>query len=125
EKATRAAARHLKDLYGVWGDWHLALAGYNVSPGRIKSSIKNAGNVKDYWVISPYLPSETRGYVPSYIAATLIAGNREQFGFKRRYREESGSLEWETFPVKGSISLDLLAEALHITTDSLKFLNPE
>jgi membrane-bound lytic murein transglycosylase D len=125
EKATRAAARHLKDLYAVWGDWHLALAGYNVSPGRIRSSIRNAGNIKDYWAISPYLPAETRGYVPSYIAATIIAGNREQFGFKTRYRPNEAGLDWDTFPVTGSIPLKTLAEALNITVDSLKVYNPE
>lgn len=125
EKATRAAARHLKDLYNVWGDWHLALAGYNVSPGRIRSSIRNAGNVKDYWVISPYLPAETRGYVPSYIAATIIAGNREQFGFKTRYRPNEGGLDWDTYPIVGSIPLRTLADALNISIDSLKVYNPE
>ncbi len=125
EKATRAAARHLKDLYNVWGDWHLALAGYNVSPGRIRSSIRNAGNVKDYWAISPYLPAETRGYVPSYIAAAIIAGNREQFGFSTRYRPNEGGLDWDTFPVVGSIPLKTLADALNITVDSLKMYNPE
>jgi len=125
EKATRAAARHLKDLYNVWGDWHLALAGYNVSPGRIRSSIRNAGNIKDYWAISPYLPSETRGYVPSYIAATIIAGNREQFGFKTKYRLNEGGLEWDTYPISGSIPLKTLAAALNISVDSLKVYNPE
>lgn len=125
EKATRAAARHLKDLYNVWGDWHLALAGYNVSPGRIRSSIRNAGNVKDYWAISPYLPAETRGYVPSYIAATIIAGNREQFGFKTRYRPNEGGLDWDTYPIVGSIPLKRLADALNISVDSLKVYNPE
>jgi membrane-bound lytic murein transglycosylase D len=125
EKATRAAARHLKDLYNVWGDWHLALAGYNVSPGRIRSSIRNAGNVKDYWAISPYLPAETRGYVPSYIAATIIAGNREQFGFKTKYRPNEGGLDWDTYPIVGSIPLKTLADALNITVDSLKVYNPE
>ncbi len=125
EKATRAAARHLKDLYNVWGDWHLALAGYNVSPGRIRSSIRSAGNVKDYWAISPYLPAETRGYVPSYIAATIIAGNREQFGFKTKYRPNEGGLDWDTYPIVGSIPLKTLANALNITVDSLKVYNPE
>lgn len=125
EKSTRAAARHLKDLYAVWGDWHLALAGYNVSPGRIRSSIRNAGNVKDFWAISQYLPAETRGYVPSFIAATIVAANREQFGFKERYRPLDGGLAWDTYPVEGSIPLSVLAKTINITVDSLKVLNPE
>src|SRR5699024_2719433 len=85
EKATRAAAQHLNDLYEVWGDWHLALAGYNISPRGLKHAIRRAGGKEDYWAASPYLPSETRNYVPSFIAATMIEMNPEAFGFKKRY----------------------------------------
>ena len=72
EKATRAAARHLKDLYNVWGDWHLAMANYNISPRGLNRAINRAGGVKDYWAAYPYLPRETRGYVPGFIATTMI-----------------------------------------------------
>jgi len=125
EKSTRAAARHLKDLYSIWNDWHLALAAYNAGAGRIRSVAKRGGRDVDFWSISSSLPAETRKYVPSYIAATIIAGNREQFGFKSRYRPNETGLEWDTFPVNGSVSLKELANAIRIPVDSLKFYNPE
>jgi len=125
EKSTRAAARHLKDLYNIWNDWHLALAAYNAGAGRIRSVVKRGSRDADFWAISSQLPSETRKYVPSYIAATIIAGNREQFGFKSRYRPNESGLEWDTFPINGSVTLKDLAKAIQIPVDSLKFYNPE
>lgn len=123
EKATRAAARHLRDLYNVWGDWHLALANYNVSPRRMKWAVAKSKGVRNYWVIYPYLPRETRGYVPSYIAATLIATNPESFGFKKYYGRSP--YQYEVVEVPGSMRLDVLAKCAGISTDSLSFWNPE
>ena len=60
-KASYAAARYLRDLYDIFGDWSLAIAGYNCGPGNITKAIKRAGGIKDYWTIYPYLPAETRG----------------------------------------------------------------
>jgi membrane-bound lytic murein transglycosylase D len=125
EKSTRAAARHLKDLYAIWNDWHLALAAYNAGAGRIRSVAKRGSRDADFWAIRSQLPSETQKYVPSYIAATIIAGNREQFGFKNRYRPNESGLEWDTFPINGSVTLKDLAKAIQIPVDSLKFYNPE
>jgi len=122
-KSTRAAARHLNDLYKVWGDWHLALANYNVSPRRMKYAVRNSGGVKDYWVIYPYLPRETRGYVPIFIATVMIATNPEEFGFKSKYGTQD-PFEYETVDVIGSYDLKLLAEAAGISEDELKEYNP-
>ncbi len=122
-KSTRAAARHLRDLYEVWNDWHLALANYNVSPRRIRSSIQLANGQRDYWAIFPYLPRETRGYVPAYIAATMIAMNPEDFGFKRvRMPEE---YTFDVVEIKGSVELSSLAKLAGITTEELRTMNPE
>ena len=123
EKSTRAAARHLRDLYDQWGDWHLALAGYNVSPRRIRSSIQRAGGERDYWAIFPYLPRETRGYVPSYIAATIVAMNPKDFGFDPKFDAEPYA--YDVVPIQGSVELSLLAEFAGITTQELRNLNPE
>jgi membrane-bound lytic murein transglycosylase D len=123
EKSTRAAARHLRDLYQYWNDWHLALANYNVSPRRMRSSIQLAGGVRDYWAIFPYLPRETRGYVPIYIAATLIAMNPEDFGFNPKFDAEP--YRYEVVPIQGSVDLNVLAQAAGITTADLRNLNPE
>src|SRR5436190_11559824 len=82
EKATRAAARYLKTLYGMFGDWHLALTSYNGGPGRVQNALKRAG--KDgFWEISKssrYLPRETRDYVPLILAAVIVARNPAQYG---------------------------------------------
>lgn len=122
-KSTRAAARHLRDLYEYWNDWHLALANYNVSTRRMRQSIQLAGGQRDYWAIFPYLPRETRGYVPIYIAATLIATNPEDFGFEPKY--DAAPFRYEVVEIEGSVDLNLLAEAAGLTTQELKSMNPE
>lgn len=123
EKATRAAARHLRDLYDIWGDWHLALANYNISPRGLNRAINRAGGVKDYWVAYPYLPKETRGYVPGFIATALIGLNPEEFGFQKKY---SGTpYAYDVAEVEGLMPLDELAKAAGISTEELKRYNPE
>src|SRR5918994_4983868 len=83
EKATRAAAKYLKTLNGMFkGDWHLALASYNGGPGRVQRAVKRAG-AADFWKLSAssrYLPRETRDYVPLILAAIIIARNPAQYG---------------------------------------------
>ncbi len=123
EKATRAAARHLKDLYNIWGDWHLAMANYNISPRGLKRAINRAGGVEDYWAAYPYLPRETRGYVPGFIATTMIGMNPEEFGFQKHYEGEPYS--YQVVEVDGLMELASLAKAAGITTEELKEYNPE
>ena len=67
EKATDAACRYLKQLYGIYGDWNLALAAYNAGPGNVNNAIRRSGGKTTYWEVRPYLPSETQGYVPNFI----------------------------------------------------------
>lgn len=122
-KSTRAAARHLNDLYDIWGDWHLAMANYNISPRGLRRAIRAAGGVEDYWTAFPYLPRETRGYVPGFIAATMIAMNAEEFGFSRDVSTER--YQFEVVEVDGLMPLDQLAEAAGITTQELRRYNPE
>lgn len=122
EKATRAAARHLKDLYNIWGDWHLAIANYNISPRGLKRAIRTAGE-EDYWAALPYLPRETQGYVPGFIAATMIDMNPDKFGFKQNYENEK--FGYDVFEVEPLMPLDALADAAGISTDKLKEYNPE
>lgn len=123
EKATRAAARHLKDLYNIWGDWHLAMANYNISPRGLRRAIRSAGGVEDYWEAYSYLPRETRGYVPGFIAATMIKMNAEEFGFQKKYGNTPYS--YEVAEVDPLMPLDVLAEAAGISTEQLKEYNPE
>ncbi|HLR31245.1 MAG TPA: LysM peptidoglycan-binding domain-containing protein [Fodinibius sp.] len=123
EKATRAAARHLNDLYEVWGNWHLALAGYNISPRGLNYAIRRSGGVENYWDAWSYLPRETRNYVPSYIAATMIGMNPESFGFEKRYEEDPYS--YDVYRVAPLMSLEVLAESAGISLEKLKEYNPE
>ena len=123
EKSTRAAARHLVDLYNIWGDWHLALANYNISPRGLRRAINAAGGKEDYWTAFPFLPRETRGYVPGFIAATMIAMNPQQFGFQP---VPTGVVySYDVANVEGLMPLDLLAKAAGLTVQQLKDYNPE
>jgi len=122
EKATRAAARYLKDLYADLGDWHLALAAYNCGPGRVKSAIAKA-NSRDYWIVRGYLPRETQQYVPLFIAATRITMDPEAFGFTGIQYEEP--TDYHTVPLRGSYDLATIARGANTSVEHIKELNPE
>ena len=79
-KSTKAAARYLSDLYKTYGNWMLALAAYNCGPTNVNKAIRRADGIKDYWTIYPYLPQETRGYVPAFIAANYVMNYYCQHG---------------------------------------------
>ena len=83
EKSTRAAARHLKDLYNQFGDWYLAMAAYNSGPGRVQSAVKRTGYA-DFWELyrRNVLPRETRNYVPIIVAVAIMAKNPSQYGLQ-------------------------------------------
>src|SRR5581483_5780450 len=84
EKSTRAAARHLKDLYNQFGDWYLAMAAYNSGPGTVQHAVERTGYA-DFWELYKrgVLPGETRNYVPIILAVTIMAKNPEQYGLQR------------------------------------------
>jgi membrane-bound lytic murein transglycosylase D len=122
EKATRAAARYLRDLYNDLGDWHLALASYNCGPGRVKSAIAKAGS-RDYWAVRQYLPRETQQYVPLYIAASKITMDPSAYGFTEINYDEP--LEFGSVTVREPYNLADIATALKVSSWDLKALNPE
>ncbi len=119
EKSTRAAARHLKDLYERFGNWYLALAGYNYSPRKIEKRLSKY-NVDEYWEL-PRLPRQTRNYVPTFIAAALIAQNPEQYGF---YVTPDPPVEYDTVTVRESVDLNVVAQCVGSTFNEIKKLNP-
>ncbi|MCC7431843.1 LysM peptidoglycan-binding domain-containing protein [bacterium] len=121
EKSTRAAAKYLKKLYQDFGDWYLALAGYNCGEGRVARHIAKTGH-KDFWKLTE-LPKETRGYVPSYIAATLIAKNPKKYGFTDLNYEQPQDFDKVTVPTCTEIRI--LAECAGISVDEFKEINPE
>ena len=122
EKATRAAARHLRDLHAEFNDWYLALAAYNSGAGRVYRGIRRSGST-DFWEMRRKLPRETRNYVPQYIAVTLIALNPPQYGFTGVMPERP--LAFEKVRVDDCVDLDVLAACAGADPDDMRLLNPE
>ena len=122
QKASLAAARYLKDLYKIFGDWNLVIAAYNCGPENINKAIHRAGGEKDYWQIYPYLPKETRGYVPAFIAANYIMTYYSLHNIcpmTTRLPAKS-----DTVMVNKNLHLEQVAEVVGINIDLLRSLNP-
>jgi membrane-bound lytic murein transglycosylase D len=121
--ATDAACRHMKDLYAMFGDWNLVMAAYNSGAGNVKKAIKRAGGVYDYWAIWPFLPRETRGYVPSFIAVNYVMSYSTEHNL---YPLDPGILYdgIDTIMISQPISFDQISEFLNIPMQDIVFLNP-
>ncbi|MEZ4784510.1 MAG: LysM peptidoglycan-binding domain-containing protein [Candidatus Kapaibacterium sp.] len=122
EKATRAAARYLLDLYEDMGDWHLALASYNCEMGRMRRAIRKS-DTAHYWIARNNLPRETQRYVPLYIAAAKIARDPELYGFTDIVYEQPDA--FDTLTLQGGYTFDILAQAAGCSVSDLRTLNPE
>ena len=122
-KSSRAAARYLKDLYDIYHDWNLVLAAYNCGPGTINKAIRRAGGETDFWNLYNFLPQETRGYVPAFIAANYIMTYYcEHYISPMEMRMPEST---DTVHVSRPLNLNQVAEVCQINIDELRALNPE
>jgi len=121
DEATRASARYLKFLYNRYGNWELAIAGYNCGEGNVDRAIRRAG-VSNFWAAYPYLPRETRNYVPNILATILIANNPQQYGFG--HVRPAPPLTYDRVRVPASTNLNLLAQASDTSVQYIRYLNP-
>ncbi len=123
-KSSAAASRYLRDLYNLYGDWFLALAAYNCGPGNINKAIRRAGGIRDYWAIWDYLPAETRGYVPAFIAVNYIMNYAAEHNIRP---VEPGFLyqDVDTLQTSRSLSFEQVNETLGVPMRDLQFLNPQ
>jgi membrane-bound lytic murein transglycosylase D len=123
EKSTRAAARHLKDLYNQFGDWYLAMAAYNSGPGTVQAAVKRTGYA-DFWELynRKVLPRETKNYVPIILAVTIMTKNPSQYGLDSVVMEKP--YDYDTVTLDYPVDLRLVSDCVGTTTDELQDLNP-
>jgi membrane-bound lytic murein transglycosylase D len=122
ELSTDAAAKYLKSLYRMFGDWEVAMAAYNCGPGNVRKAIRRSGGKKTFWGIYNYLPRETRSYVPQVQAMLYILNHLEEHNFHPE--DPTYVVEYEKIRFDRALSLDKLAELTNLCVSDLKTLNP-
>ena len=122
-KSSRAAAKYLKDLYNSFGDWTLAIAAYNCGRNNVLKAIKRAGGARDYWEIYPYLPRETRGYVPAFIAANYVMNY--YCDHKIPPMKTLAPAETDTVVVTRDLYLGQVAAACNLDLETVQAMNPQ
>ena len=122
-KSSQAAAKYLKDLYKSFGDWTLAIAAYNCGRNNVLKAIKRAGGARDYWAIYPYLPRETRGYVPAFIAANYVMNY--YCDHKIPPMKTIAPAETDTVTVSRNLYLAQVAAACNLDVETVQAMNPQ
>lgn len=122
-KATDAAARYLRDLYAIYGDWHIVIAAYNCGPGNINKAVRRSGGKQSYWEIYSKLPKETRGYIPIFIAANYVMNYAQEhnvFPVKPTFK-----LTTDTIVVSSYLNFEQIAAILNMPVPEIRQLNPQ
>ena len=122
EKSTEAAVKYLSMLYNMFGDWELALAGYNSGPGNVRKAIRKSGYKKTFNEIYRYLPRETRSYVPQFVAITYSMNYADEHNL--RAEDPIYQMEYDTIMVSGFVNLKTLAENIRVCYEDIQILNP-
>lgn len=123
KRATEAACAYFKDMYAIYGDWNLVMAAYNCGPGNVNKAIRRAGGKRDFWAIFPYLPRETRSYVPLFIAASYIMNYYCDHNLCPL--QTSLPLATDTVMVNNALHLQQVSEVLQLDLATLRALNPQ
>ena len=122
-RSTEAACRFLKSLYGIFNDWNLAIAAYNCGPGNVNKAIHRAGGKRDFWSIYPFLPSETRAYLPLFIAAAYAMNYADVHGICPANLQMT--MKTDTIVTNERLHLQQVADNLGISLQELRRLNPQ
>lgn len=122
-KSSYAAANYLSDLYRIFGDWNLVIAAYNCGPDKLTQAIHRAGGSKDYWKIYPYLPRETRGYVPAFIAANYIMNYYCEHNICPMTTDLPAKTD--TILVNRDVHFKQIAQVLNMDEELVRSLNPQ
>ncbi len=125
EKATEAACKYLKQLYGMFNDWELALAAYNAGPGNVRKAIRKSGYQNGFWEVYEHLPRETRSYVPQFAAITYLMNHLEEHNFFLEEYEYQRLVKVDTVHMDRFMSLPVLEEKLNLCPGEISSLNPE
>lgn len=122
-KSTQAACRYFKDMYAIYGDWNLVLASYNCGPGNVNKAIRRSGGKTDFWEIFPYLPKETRSYVPLFIAANYIMNYYCDHNICPM--QTSLPLATDTVMITKALHLEQVSDVLQMDIEQIRALNPQ
>lgn len=122
-KSSWAAARYLRDLYKIYRDWNLVIAAYNCGPTNVNKAIHRADGVRDYWTIYPYLPSETRGYVPAFIAANYIMNYYCEHNICPM--KTKIPITTDTVTIMRDLHMQQVAELCNVDVEAIQALNPQ
>ena len=122
-KSTEAACQYMVNMYAIFGDWDLVLASYNAGPGNVTKAIRRSGGKQNYWNIRPYLPKETQGYVPAFIATMYIYEFHKEHGIVPQ-KAVMNTYATDTILVRNKMNFKQISDLLDISVAELQFLNP-
>ena len=123
EKAVEAAARYLRDAYRTFGDWALAISSYNCGAGNVSKAIRRADGKRDFWSIYPYLPKETRGYVPAFVGAMYAMTYYREYGIVPQ--QMGMPVQTDTFLIRRNLHFDQIEAVVGVPKEDLQNLNPQ
>jgi len=122
-KSTIAACEYFTYLYGLFGDWQMVLAAYNGGPGTVNKAIRRSGGKKTYWEIRPFLPKETQGYVPAFIAVNYVMSYTAEHNMYSAIPKKT-FLQVDTVAIKKQLSFEQIASVLELSVEEIQYLNP-